>query len=274
VIVAGERDSRPQTWLRQGDVANGQKRSAPAWSGWIRQQLTSLMGSLHRVTDTVLPPACANCGRSGALLCANCTAALLPLGATGAPPCCARCARPTRRPLLTCATCRSWPPRFTHLRAAFAFTDPLPRIVHRLKYDGYHALGRPLGALMAAEWRPGHRPVDLVLPVPLHQERLRTRGYNQSALLARAMCEKMDWTMDVELLQRVKSTRPQVGLDAAARAPNVLGAFAAANASVSGRHLLLVDDICTTGATLLAAAQPLLDAGAATVSAYCLGRAA
>jgi ComF family protein len=127
---------------------------------------------------------------------------------------------------------------------------------------------------MAEQWRPGHRPVDLVVPVPLHPARRRRRGYNQSALLARSLCEKMDWTLSSAALQRVRATRPQVGLDAAHRAPNVQGAFQALESGVRGQHVLLVDDVCTTGATLLAAARPLLAAGAATVSAYCLGRAA
>ncbi len=115
-------------------------------------------------------------------------------------------------------------------------------------------------------------PVDLVLPIPLHAERERKRGYNQSALLARAFSEGAALPYAEHALQRTRFTTPQVGLTAVERLVNVQDAFAA-DSCVQGRHVLLIDDVCTTGATMAAAANALLAAGARAVSGYCVARA-
>jgi ComF family protein len=160
------------------------------------------------------------------------------------------------------------------IRAACHFQDPIPRIIHQFKYEGQFGLGRPLGRLLARQWRPLSPPVDVVAPIPLHPDRRRARGYNQSALLVQSLCETMEWTHQVGALERVQRTRPQVGLDAHQRRSNVREAFqVTAEAAVRDRHILLIDDVCTTGATLVAAGQTLLDAGARTVSGYCVARA-
>lgn len=153
------------------------------------------------------------------------------------------------------------------------FVDPIPPVIHKLKYKGQFGLARPLADLMAQAWRRWQLTADLLVPVPLHPERERTRGYNQSALLVSHLAGALGIPAEMKALCRAKNTRPQVGLNAVERQENMRGAFTAVSPDVQGKNILLVDDVCTTGATLASAAEALLEAGANSVSAYCLARA-
>ena len=138
------------------------------------------------------------------------------------------------------------------------------RVQHALKYGGQERLGRPLGHLLGMAWaRAGGEQVDLVVPVPLGSVRLLERGYNQAASLAEGAAHALGARFRTDRLARTRSTRSQTSLSASQRLANVDGAFAVpAGAALAGLHVLLVDDVLTTGATLLAAARPLSDAGA------------
>jgi ComF family protein len=133
-------------------------------------------------------------------------------------------------------------------------------------------VAEPLAALMAQRYPVWSDPLDIVVPIPLHPERVRERGYNQAALLARHLCPQLNLELDEEALWRTRHTRPQVGLDRVQRRQNVLGAFAADPPRVEGRRVLLVDDVCTSGATLASAAVALRDAGATGVRGFCFAR--
>lgn len=146
-------------------------------------------------------------------------------------------------------------------------------MIHQLKYNGMFGLAAPLADLMSAAWSHWQITADIVVAIPLHRERYKERGYNQSALLVQHFCAHQGLTAAKNVLKRVRHTRPQVGLDAADRQINVQNAFQAEATAVSGKRILLVDDVCTTGATLDAAAVALMTAGATAVSAYCLARA-
>lgn len=145
---------------------------------------------------------------------------------------------------------------------------PVQRLIHALKYRGCMALGAELGGELGRALRVFSEfdGVDLVLPVPLHAARRRERGYNQAETIAAGIARVLDVPMDARLLARTRHTGTQTTLGADARRVNVLGAFRA-TAALAGAHLLLCDDVCTTGATLNACAEVLLAAGAASVRA-------
>lgn len=153
------------------------------------------------------------------------------------------------------------------------FEGPVREAVHRLKYRGQRALAEPLGGLMADWWERRGAEVDLIVPVPLHPKRLRERGYNQAALLAKVMARHVGRPLaDDGVLVRVRHTRSQMELGEAQRRRNVIGAFRADEVGVRGRRVLLVDDVCTTGATLEACTDALRAAGAVEVRAFTLAR--
>lgn len=170
-----------------------------------------------------------------------------------------------------CRECRRQPSPVIQMRAPLRYLEPLSQVIHRFKYEGYFALAEPLAEFMIAGWPTWEHPPDLILPIPLHPRRRRQRGYNQSELLARPLGRAMNIDLDTTSLQRTRHTAPQVGLGSEERHENVHNAFLA-DAGVCGRHIVLVDDVLTTGATMRSAAEALLAAGAATVSAYCLAR--
>ncbi len=145
------------------------------------------------------------------------------------------------------------------------------RVQHALKYGGRERLGVPLGHLLGTRVaRSGAAAVNLVVPVPLASVRLLERGYNQAGALAEGAAEALGAACRPDLLARTRSTRSQTSLTKEQRRQNVDGAFAAPYPeALAGAHVLLVDDVLTTGATLVAAAQPLADAGA-TVSVAAL----
>ena len=147
--------------------------------------------------------------------------------------------------------------------------------VGQFKYNDLRVLAGPLGSLMADRWeclRPGDREPDVIVPVALHPQRERARGYNQAALLADELSRQLGLPAVPDALVRVRDTMPQVGLSSHERRENVRGAFSCRGSTLSGRRVLLVDDVCTTGATLEAAASALLDGGVESVWAYTLAR--
>ncbi len=153
--------------------------------------------------------------------------------------------------------------------AAALYTSPLREAIHRLKYAGQRELAAPLARYLVAVYRlppwPSVAPtLDAVVPVPLHPTRQAERGYNQAALLAHAFAESVGLPVVESWLERVQATRSQVGLSARERHRNVAQAFQAAP-TVYGHTVLLVDDLFTTGATLMASARALLAVGARAV---------
>ncbi len=130
-----------------------------------------------------------------------------------------------------------------------------------------------MAALLAPRAREILQPDDRIVPIPLHRRREAARGYNQSALIARALAHHLDADQSLEPMIRVRDTPAQVGLDREARRRNVQGAFSADPLLCRGRSVMLVDDVCTTGATLGAAAEAALSAGARRVYAVVLARA-
>ena len=171
-----------------------------------------------------------------------------------------------------CATCKATPLRYDYARSAAVYEGALREALHAFKFAGRRALAGPLGDL-AAEQCVGSLPegIDALIPVPLARERERERGFNQATLLARRIGRRLGAPTRPGWLVRTRSTRPQSDLSAAERRANVRGAFRATD-RVAGRHLLLIDDILTTGATLEACARALREAGARRVGVLTVAR--
>lgn len=154
--------------------------------------------------------------------------------------------------------------------APFDYGGALANAIHRFKYVPRADLARPLGDLLVRGVPDAvARPPDLVVPVPLHPARLVERGFNQAALLARPVARRLGARLGPRLLERVRDTPRQAQLDRVRRATNLVGAFRV-RGDVAGRHVLLVDDVRTTGATLTECARALRSAGAGRVTTLVL----
>ena len=221
---------------------------------------------LEALADLFYPQWCVGCGgRASDLLCPPCFESLPWTDG----PVCERCGLPSASETPACGACRYVDFAFETARAPLRYEGVGKEIVHALKYRGYTTVvGRLASPLLAEAVREPGR-FDWVVPVPLHGARLRGRGFNQAALLARGLADRINIPLS-DTLQVVRSTRDQVELSAAERRRNVAGAFSA-KTRTRGR-LLLVDDVFTTGATTNACAAALLDAGAAEVHAITLCR--
>jgi ComF family protein len=178
-----------------------------------------------------------------------------------------------------CRTCRPWPAGVRAIRSAFALGNVPRSLAHALKYGGWSAAAAEMAARMACLDLPAdaRAEVRLVVPVPTSRTRLRERGYNQAALLAEEFARQTGLIYAPELLRRTRATASQTSLHPGDRRANVARAFAAPDAGAAnallGEHVLLVDDVWTTGATALACAEALREAGARAVSVVTFARA-
>ncbi|HVB30200.1 MAG TPA: double zinc ribbon domain-containing protein [Gemmatimonadaceae bacterium] len=235
-------------------------------------------GAAHALRDLLLPLVCAACARpldagEPGIVCGRCWSrlALLPH------PLCPRCGHPRTRP--ECAWCELLPPFVRAARSvAWVHRGTGQAIVYALKYRGWHAVAAGMADRMARiPW-----PADVVreraalVPVPLAAGRERERGYNQSERLARALAVHWDVPVWAHAVERIRHTTTQTRLTPEQRLVNVSGAFGApevARAALRRSHVVLVDDVVTTAATLNACAAALHAAGARVISFVTFGRA-
>jgi ComF family protein len=174
---------------------------------------------------------------------------------------------------LLCGQCQQHPPAFESVTAAFSYVEPVSQLIVKLKYHRQLYLARILGSLLAdyIEQRVDALP-DIVLPIPLHRSRMRSRGFNQAYEIAKPVAKRLALPIDPWTLVRSRNTPTQTDLPRKARAKNVRGAFSTAG-SVEALDVALVDDVMTTGHTASAAAEVLLKAGANRVDVWLLARA-
>jgi ComF family protein len=207
---------------------------------------------LSGFVDFFLPPRCGGCRRVGTWLCAGCRSRIRHLRE----PLCRRCGAEVETPRPDCG-CRTRLRSLTRLRSAVAYDGPIELAIHRFKYWGWRRLAGPLALLLAERLVVEGLAASWVVAVPLHPERLRARGFNQSELLVRELTASLGLQPAPGRLVRIRATPPQVGHDRLWRQKNVHGAFEWLGPSLAGRSILVVDDVATTGATLEACAAAL-----------------
>lgn len=229
------------------------------------------MSVLAPLLDVLFPPRCAACrellsAREEAVpllsFCVGCGESLEPIDR-----CCETCGLPGEAS--PCDACLMSPPPFDRARAAFHYGGAISDVLHRYKYEDHPEFARPLAAHLA---RLDLEPPDLVLPVPLHAARRRSRTYDQALYLAQALARARGWRLEPGLVTRVRATERQVGRHRDERVANVAGAFVV-HGDVKGLSVLLVDDVVTTGATAAECARVLKAAGARLVQVAAVARA-
>ena len=238
-------------------------------------QILHLLRTGAGALATALWPArclvCGDPGEDGRDLCGHCDRDLPWSGVA-----CIRCALPLPAALpgeaTTCTLCEHEPPPIRHTHAAFSYAVPLDRLLPQLKFHGDLATGRLCARLMAERFADLPAP-DALVPVPLHGKRLRERGYNQAREIAAPLARQLGAPLRDDLLRRVRHTQAQSRLDADARQANLEDAFLVRDTRPLPAHVVLVDDVMTTGATLHAAAWALREAGVRRVDAWVVARA-
>src|SRR5574340_353499 len=236
--------------------------------GRLSNSFGTILNNCANFARALLPQQCLLCAAASgsSLLCQPCHARLPALAADRCP----QCALPTSGGEV-CGHCLRHPPAFDHTLAAFSYRFPVDALVQALKYEGNLAiagiLAEPLAALAAARPAP-----DALVALPLHPERLRERGFNQSLEIARFLSRELGIPLLACACQRIRATAPQAGLPWQERAGNVRGAFACQAADLEGKSIAVVDDVMTTGATMDELCRVLRAAGAREVGAWVVTR--
>lgn len=196
---------------------------------------------------------------------------------------CALCKSPTEGEIAICHSCRPKLPRLPHpplelinqkrwdsIQIPLFYREPLAPLIHQLKFDHKLHYARLFGLLFEQHLKlhPFQRP-DLIIPIPLHKQRLRERGFNQALEIIKAPAKQLQIPLDRIRCQRIRSTTAQMDLNAAERKKNLQAAFRY-NGSLQGKHVALFDDVVTTGSTMLAATQALKRAGARKIDLWAL----
>lgn len=189
---------------------------------------------------------------------------------------CPQCGLSAGSPLLPCGRCLQKPPPWQRLIAVSDYVPPLNRLLHRFKFSHQPELAPALARLLLLTWLQARRSVglerpDMILSVPLFQRRHWRRGFNQSDLLCRQLAHWLGRPYHDRAIRRIRPTQIQHRLTAAQRRRNLNNAFHL-EFSPEGRHMVVVDDVVTTGSTVAEISRLLLDAGAATVQIWCLCR--
>ena len=229
----------------------------------MRNHLARLGAS---VLDLVYPPQCFGCDAEGSFLCSTCETSLPRLK----PPYCRKCAQPVPSGAL-CRQCTAAPPALEGIRAVFLMEGSIREAVHAVKYSNLRAAAPSLGRLMARWLVSTPLPGEVLLSVPLHKRRLRERGYNQSALLAKEVSKVTGLPLRENLLVRTRDTPPQISLSLQERIRNVEGSFELPGDG-KGLKIILVDDVVTTGSTMSACGKALRAGGAGSVWGLALAR--
>lgn len=230
---------------------------------------------VSKLSDILMPPVCLVCRTplcDHDALCAPCWSQIDFIRA----PLCDRLGMPLPFDIggtMVSAAAAADPPPYDRARAVAAHSGAMRTLVHGLKFQDRHDMGRLLGKWLVEAGRELIADAEVVVPVPLARRRLLLRRFNQAAVLAREVAHRTGLAYEPLLLARARATASQVGLSRSQRQKNVAGAFVVPprhGARVAGRNILLIDDVITTGSTVSACAQSLRRAGAARIDVLAL----
>lgn len=227
-------------------------------------------GSLYKIyhafwqlVDFVYPPTCCGCGNPGSLWCSDCQAKIQVISQNK----CKICGSPLPSTGI-CTDCRNSPPPFTGLRSWAVYTGPLREALISLKYHNNLGLGLIFSKLLAEIVINENWNIDYIVPIPISKGHSRKRGYNQSMVIARPLSYLLDIPIENKAVIRCKETSSQVNLSRDERFTNLKYAFRTVSDTLLNKRVLIVDDITTTGATLISCSETLKDSGCSEV--YCL----
>ena len=232
---------------------------------------TILAAGTRHALDFALPPRCAGCGTIVEALhsfCSDCWTGINWCGEGG----CQTCGLPLEATDAgICGRCLAQPPRIARTRAAVEYGEVARTLVMKLKYGRKVGAAATMAAFMAPLVEVGEG--TMLVPVPLHRWRLWSRGFNQSALIARELAARLGVDHRTDVIRRTRRTRPLKGMGVRQREREVARAFAVPDpAAIAGRHVVLVDDVLTSGSTSDACAKVLLRGGAKRVDLLCFAR--
>ena len=221
-----------------------------------------------KILDCLYPPFCCSCGRLGDEICPGCFSKIQ---TTTNIQSCIICGDLVTQ-FKSCPNCLQESPAFRQLRSWGIYRGVLKDAIHRLKFENGLGIIHILEDAVAQFINGWSIKPDLIMPVPLSPERIRSRGYNQSAWIAGMIARQLNIKYNDQSLIRVRDTHSQTGLNAAQRKRNLANAFKAVKEKCMGKMILLVDDIATTGTTLNECAKAICQAGANGVYCFTLAR--
>jgi ComF family protein len=229
----------------------------------VRQKLLSITQSL------CLPSICSLCRqfhKSNLAVCAPCIEFLKPLETT-----CQHCAYPLADDnYLVCGQCIKNPPHFSKAIIAYVFEEPLRSLMHQFKYNNGLYLGAFFSHLMLHAFKKQAIKPDCLIPVPMHPKRLKQRGFNQAAVLTQLLARILQLPYDLSSCKKILNTAPQANLNGEERKKNLHNAFY--TAPLPYEHVVVVDDLMTTGNTANELARTLKKSGVKTVDIWCCAR--
>ena len=235
----------------------------------VRVLRNAAASAVSTSVDLLFPKRCVGCDIEGAFLCEECGDDLPLLE----PPYCFICSQPGDLMVRLCRRCWERPLQIDGIRSAYCFEGAIRNAVHSLKYRNLRAMAPVLAGLLADFVVSQGIEADLLVPAPLHPRRERSRGYNQSLLLARETGALLNVETSNDALRRVQNTPSQASVSSEdERRANVVNAFQASPGLVDGKRVIILDDVCTTGATLEACSLALKAAGAVSAQGLTLAR--
>ena len=228
-------------------------------------QLTEFKGA---ALDFLFPRFCVGCGKEGAFICKSCRTTLSQIKS----PVCPKCGKPQINESL-CSGCVNWEADIDGIRSVLRFDGVIRKAIHEFKYKNLRAITADLAQLLNEYLVESPVPCEIFVPVPLHHKRLKERGYNQSALLAKELGRLMGLPVNEFTLVRSSYNLPQAKTaNVEERKQNVSGVFSCLDEVLHDKQVLLIDDVATSGATLNACALALKMAGVKSVWGLTLAR--